>query len=191
MYLSSDSAFHLPTQIRCSRSHRDKRSCSCAIRGVMTALTTAITESASIYFVTFVLCSAFVLNAWRHHRLRNGLPLPPGPIGLPMVGSVFDVNPAHPWLSYEKWGKRYGTFELQGPLVNARSSSGPFLPGAIVYANLLGKDFIIINSAKVAHDLLDRRSTIYSGRPYMPENKTYAVAFGCCMPRMRQIDART
>lgn len=36
------------------------------------------------------------------------MPLPPGPRGLPLIGSVFDVNLAEPWLTYEEWGKQYG-----------------------------------------------------------------------------------
>lgn len=50
-----------------------------------------------------------------------------------------------------------------------------FLSGGLVYVNLLGKDFIIITSARVAHELLDQRSTIYSERPYMPANKMYVI----------------
>ncbi|KAG8212989.1 cytochrome P450 [Butyriboletus roseoflavus] len=123
-----------------------------------------MTGSGSVYTVGFVLCAAFVLNAWRQHRLRDGLPLPPGPIGLPLIGSIFDVNPVHPWLSYEQWGKRYGHLQA----ISSRRH---------IYANLLGKDFIIINNAKVAHDLLDRRSTIYSGRPYTPATEIIGMGF--------------
>ncbi|KAI9566800.1 cytochrome P450 [Boletus coccyginus] len=109
----------------------------------------------SVYSIGFVLCAAFVLK-WRQYRLRNGLPLPPGPTGLPLVGNVFDLNPQHPWLSYEQWGKQYG---------------------GLVYANLIGKDFVIINSIKVARDLLERRSAIYSERPYIPSNELFGMDF--------------
>lgn len=50
-----------------------------------------------------------------------------------------------------------------------------FLLGGLVYVNMLGKDFIIINSANVAHDLMDRRSTIYSERPHIAANKLYVT----------------
>ena len=39
--------------------------------------------------------------------------------------------------------------------------------GDIVYSRLVGKDIIIINSEKIAKDLLENRSRNYSDRPYM------------------------
>ena len=39
------------------------------------------------------------------------------------------------------------------------------MPGEIVYLNIMGKDMIVLNSSKVAVDLLEKRSAIYSNRP--------------------------
>lgn len=39
--------------------------------------------------------------------------------------------------------------------------------GDLVYSRLLGKDIIIINSERVAEDLLENRSSNYSDRPYL------------------------
>ncbi|KAI6016203.1 cytochrome P450 [Pisolithus marmoratus] len=69
-----------------------------------------------------------------------------------------DLNPGHaygiafsyfqllvlPWVTYEEWGKRYGD---------------------LTYFQVLGKEYIIVKSEKVAHELLDQRSSIYSDRP--------------------------
>jgi hypothetical protein len=41
-------------------------------------------------------------------RNPNGLPLPPGPKGYPLIGSFFDFPINNPWLLYEEWCKTYG-----------------------------------------------------------------------------------
>ena len=38
----------------------------------------------------------------------NGLPLPPGPKGYPLIGNLFDVPKDKPWVVYDKWRKTYG-----------------------------------------------------------------------------------
>lgn len=38
-------------------------------------------------------------------------------------------------------------------------------PGDIIYLNIVGQPIVVINSAKIAADLLDRRASIYSDRP--------------------------
>ncbi|KAF9238508.1 cytochrome P450 [Melanogaster broomeanus] len=114
----------------------------------------------NVYCVGFALCFMVVLKAWRKRAPRNGLPLPPGPKGLPLIGNVFDLNITEPWLSYEQWGKQYGD---------------------IVYSTVLGQEFIIINSAKLAHELLDQRSAIYSNRPYVSMNQLFGMDFAMAL----------
>ncbi|KAG2054867.1 cytochrome P450 [Suillus hirtellus] len=90
------------------------------------------------------LVSFVVVRSLQKKRDTKGLPLPPGPPPLPFVGNVLGVDPDHPWLAYSKWGTEYGE---------------------LVYTRLFSQDVIIINSERVAHDLLDRRSHNYSTRP--------------------------
>jgi hypothetical protein len=39
-------------------------------------------------------------------------------------------------------------------------------PGDVIYLNAAGQPVVVLNSHKVAMDLLDRRATIYSDRPH-------------------------
>lgn len=43
-----------------------------------------------------------------------------------------------------------------------------------MYITLLGQEFIVISTEEIAHELLEKRSSIYSDRPYMLTNELYA-----------------
>ncbi|KAG1804990.1 cytochrome P450 [Suillus plorans] len=89
---------------------------------------------------------AYGLLSWWSHKKRNpgGLPLPPGPKPLPVVGNVLGLKIDEPWITYTHWGATYGE---------------------LVYSRLLNQEIILINTEKVARDLLERRSNNYSDRP--------------------------
>ncbi|KIJ62862.1 hypothetical protein HYDPIDRAFT_30008 [Hydnomerulius pinastri MD-312] len=77
-----------------------------------------------------------------------GLPLPPGPPRLPIVGNLFGVKDlGRQWLTYVDWSKKYGD---------------------LLYVEIFGQKLLILNSEKVAEELLDKRSQNYSDRPQVP-----------------------
>ncbi|KAH9482477.1 Cytochrome P450 monooxygenase 208 [Psilocybe cubensis] len=72
--------------------------------------------------------------------------LPPGPKGLPLVGNILDMPSDKEWLTFAQWGETWGD---------------------ICSVTVLGQPVIILNSAKVARDMLDKKSAIYSDRPVL------------------------
>ncbi|KAH9987341.1 cytochrome P450 [Russula vinacea] len=91
-----------------------------------------------------VVLSLIVLYAVRYLASphRN---LPPGPRGYPIIGNLFEMIGGGQWLKYAEWHKKYGD---------------------LIYLNAAGQPVIIINSQRVAAELLDRRAAIYSDRPH-------------------------
>ncbi|KAK7940750.1 cytochrome P450 [Apiospora aurea] len=74
-------------------------------------------------------------------RPRN---YPPGPPALPFIGNVHHFAAPKPFLKFAEWRAKYG--DIIGLKIG---------PGNLV----------VLNSARLVRDLLDKRGSIYSGRP--------------------------
>ena len=93
----------------------------------------------SVAIVTFLLLIGSVFEYYRKNR-----GLPPGPARLPFIGNIHQLPEQNPWRTYQQWSREYG------PIFSLR----------------VGLDTIImLNNHETAHDLLDKRSNIYSSRP--------------------------
>ena len=74
--------------------------------------------------------------------------LPPGPPGLPFVGSFFEMGDADTFrYKVQKWAEQYGE---------------------IFYTKMGGSDYIYLSSPRAVKELMDKRSAIYSSRPPAP-----------------------
>ncbi|KAL1939407.1 hypothetical protein VTO73DRAFT_9963 [Trametes versicolor] len=92
--------------------------------------------------VWLILLASAVFVLVRHHvRRRN---MPPGPRGLPFIGNKYQVPSIKPWRRFAEWNRQYG------PVVSLHLGSTPV---------------IVLGTAQVAWDLLEKRSEIYSSRP--------------------------
>ncbi|KDQ57072.1 hypothetical protein JAAARDRAFT_35668 [Jaapia argillacea MUCL 33604] len=80
-------------------------------------------------------------------RKATPAPLPPGPKGLPVIQNLLDMPTEYENLTFAQWGEKYGD---------------------LVSITLMGQTMIIVNSGKLAIDMLDRKSAIYSDRPVFP-----------------------
>jgi hypothetical protein len=52
------------------------------------------------------------LCAIRDHRRRGGLPYPPGPRPLPIIGNILHIPKDFSWLAYTRFSEIYGTVLL-------------------------------------------------------------------------------
>ncbi|KAJ7209438.1 cytochrome P450 [Mycena rebaudengoi] len=93
----------------------------------------------SVALGSLVVLGAILLRLF---KTKRGAKLPPGPPGIVFFGNLFQLS-SRVWLKFTGW-KTYGS---------------------IVYLDIAGQPIIVLNNAKTAADLLDRRGLIYSDRP--------------------------
>ncbi|KAE9388472.1 cytochrome P450 [Gymnopus androsaceus JB14] len=99
-----------------------------------------------INLIALALLVLFARRVWV--RSQRPFPLPPGPKGWPIIGSVFDVPKEKLHVAYMEIGRKYGS--------------------DLLYLNMAGTSLLILNSEEAANDLLVERSTLYSNRPDFP-----------------------
>ena len=92
----------------------------------------------------------------------NGLPLSSGPKGYPLIGNIFDMAVDKPWVVYDEWRKTYGKTLII--IVGSPQIVTEDIPGDMIYLNVFGLHFVILNSLEVITDLFEKRSSNYSDR---------------------------
>ncbi|GJE97960.1 cytochrome P450 [Phanerochaete sordida] len=90
------------------------------------------------------LCAGLGIVYLVSRLLRKDNSYPPGPKGWPIIGNISDVPTDYAWDAYREMCRKYNS--------------------DIVHLEVFGSHIIVLNSAKAAEDLLDKRSNIYSDR---------------------------
>ncbi|KAI0724642.1 cytochrome P450 [Fomitopsis betulina] len=101
------------------------------------------TAAAMIPSYAYIVAALVIVLVYRKSARRTP-PLPPGPKRLPLIGNVLEPISSHPEHTFALWAKQYGD---------------------LVYAEFFGHGTLIINSQHIAHELLEKRGSKYSGRP--------------------------
>jgi hypothetical protein len=111
--------------------------------------------------VTLLSLLGFIV-VFRRRRLLN-VPLPPSPPSDFILGHLRHIPSENPEMQYAEWAKIYGKMFFASPFIlSARAHCGI---GDVIYLRVLNRDIIVLNSAKVATDLLEKRGENYSERP--------------------------
>ncbi|KAJ5103037.1 hypothetical protein N7532_003566 [Penicillium argentinense] len=120
----------------------------------------------SVWNGLFAIISGIYAFTFLHDRRRQRPPLPPGPRRIPIIGNLLDLPgpDQQDWIYWLKYKDRYG--EARTVLrLNYERMLILFETGPISSLNVLGAEIIIVNDARVAVELLEKRSRIYSSRP--------------------------
>lgn len=99
------------------------------------------------YFLVGLLVGWFVLYRFKRRESKSStLPFPPGPSRLPILGNALNNPVMDPcsWKEYASLSEKFGD---------------------VLYLDILGSPVVVLSSAEAVHDLLEKRSAIYSDRP--------------------------
>ncbi|KAG2749411.1 cytochrome P450 [Suillus brevipes Sb2] len=109
-----------------------------------------------VFPISFVVVSA--LRRFIKNR-RSKPSLPPGPVPIPLLGNILSIDTKEPWLTYCQWHAVYGD---------------------LIFVRILNQNALVINSEQITHALMDKRSSIYSDRPYLAtvEPCGWSINFG-------------
>ncbi|KZT12691.1 cytochrome P450 [Laetiporus sulphureus 93-53] len=108
------------------------------------AIARVFIHSTTLVIATSVFAGFLVAYQLFSHGARRSLP--PGPRRIPIIGNALAIPKFDPWITFSRWQKTYGD---------------------IIYLEILGRPMVILNSSKIAKDLLDKRSSLYSDRPHL------------------------
>ncbi|KAF9443425.1 cytochrome P450 [Macrolepiota fuliginosa MF-IS2] len=97
-----------------------------------------------------ILCLFFCIFIHYIYRYRRKptFPYPPGPRRWPIIGNALSIPLTYMHVFYKDLGDRLGT--------------------KIIYMEALGQPIIVLNDIRIAKDLLENRSSLYSSRPLLP-----------------------
>ncbi|KAL0569645.1 hypothetical protein V5O48_012314 [Marasmius crinis-equi] len=99
-----------------------------------------------IVIASVALAATILYFLWGKRPAK--LPYPPGPPPRLITGNLYDVPKSKAWKTYHEWSKTYGS--------------------GLVHYQVNSQHTVIINTKELSDRMLEKRSRIYSDRPYIP-----------------------
>ena len=116
-----------------------------------------------------VIIATKLFYRWKQ---QSKFPYPPGPKSKFLIGNLFDFPKTNSARVFAEWGKTYNSAYL----IRQLRPSLQVKPGGILSASAFGLGIILINDAKIAEDLLEKRPGLYNDRTLSPIVKLYAFS---------------
>ncbi|KAI0705408.1 cytochrome P450 [Earliella scabrosa] len=101
----------------------------------------------AVSYLIFFALAKYLRSVFLWRARSKGRPLPPGPPGLPLIGNLFDRPTYKEWEGYRDLSSRYGD---------------------ILHLRIFGQSIVVLSSADVMFELLDKRSATTSDRKDSP-----------------------
>ncbi|KAI0767394.1 cytochrome P450 [Fomes fomentarius] len=105
-----------------------------------------MSSTEAVACVLYLTVLTVIFLSVKSARARHA-PLPPGPPGLPIIGNLFDIPKTQPWLRYRSLCAKYGD---------------------ILHLQVLNTSLVVLGTADVIHDCLEKRSATTSDRKQNP-----------------------
>ncbi len=145
-----------------------------------TARTSVPMESFSGPFISIfylAVLTALFLSIRHYSRVRR-LRWPPGPRGLPVLGNLFDIPTSQRWLRFQSLCAIYGetrVLEHHSASHVTTDSLSPFV-GDVLHLRAFNSSIVVLGSADVIQECLEKRSAITSDRSHSHMFKLYVLS---------------
>ena len=112
----------------------------------------------------------YVLLVFRDRKRRGGLPYPPGPPSLPVIGNLLDIPKDAPWTAYADMSKKHGRCYI---LKNNSFPELKLFQGDVMCFRVFNQVIVVLCSLSAIKDLFEKRAKLYSDRPTLPILEMY------------------